>query len=234
MAFRITIVLCLLAFSVPVRAQQPPVAKAESDATRPGPSAATIDFALALEIGSPSLRTLGARIDSARRALDPIGLASAARELAAAEAASGKTAKIAALDLMLEAVDLARARGRLAELKTVAALAEKAGEPLREDIERARRREADRAAAASAGEIARDAPVLLRVVNQSLVAAEVVYCGHRVGTVPSRGVADFSVADPPGPFCVLDARGADGRRWNLRLVGRYESLEWTLHENVER
>lgn len=84
--------------------------------------ATTVDFAGALGLSFPSLTGLGARIERARSAADPVGLAGAARELAAAEAASGKKASITSADLTKQAVDLATQRRSSKELKAVAAL----------------------------------------------------------------------------------------------------------------
>jgi len=89
--------------------------------------ATSVDFAGALGLSFPSLTGLGARIEQARSAADPVGLAGAARELAAAEAASGKKASITSADLTKEAVDLARLRRFSKELKAVAALVTDAG-----------------------------------------------------------------------------------------------------------
>ena len=67
--------------------------KIDTKAT-PRPSAAAIKFRKELALPLSSLSTLGSRIDSARRAHDPVALAHTANELATAEKVSGKKASL--------------------------------------------------------------------------------------------------------------------------------------------
>lgn len=190
-----------------------------------------IDFSQSLGVGSASLRSLGTRLEEARSSLDPISLAAAACELAAAETASGKAVALTSKEVIDEAVELARLRGRSMELKAVAALAGPAGRLLEEDIRKAQEREADRARAAASGEISKGVAVSLRVLNLSSVAADVTCCGRSVGTVASHSSADYTLPDLGRPFYLLSARGDDGRQWTLRLTGQYGSVEWVLNDN---
>lgn len=88
----------------------------------PMPSASKVDFQGELGIQLATLITLGARIDSAAAHCDPVALASAAAELAALEAAAGKTASIKATDLAARAAELAKQRSNPVEIRVVAAL----------------------------------------------------------------------------------------------------------------
>lgn len=83
------------------------------------PAAASVAFGKSLKLPFSSLTTLGARIDAARRAPDPVALAHAASELATAEKVSGKTASVTSKELLLESVELAKLRRQVAELQAV-------------------------------------------------------------------------------------------------------------------
>jgi hypothetical protein len=84
-------------------------------------TAASIKFRKQLGLPLPSLSTLGSRIDAARRAHDPVALASTASELATAEKASGKKADLAASQLAQETVELAKQRRHEKELRALVA-----------------------------------------------------------------------------------------------------------------
>jgi hypothetical protein len=83
------------------------------------PAAASVNFRKELKLPFASLTTLGARIDQARRAPDPVALAHAASELGVAEKVSGKTASITSKQVLQEAAELASLRRQAAELKAV-------------------------------------------------------------------------------------------------------------------
>lgn len=82
-------------------------------------TAASVPFGKSLNLPFPSLATLGARIDAARRAPDPVALAHAASELATAESVSGKKASVTSKELILESAELAKLRRQVAELQAV-------------------------------------------------------------------------------------------------------------------
>jgi len=83
------------------------------------PAASSINFRKELTLPFPSLSTLGARIESARRAPDPVALAHAAHELSVAEKVSGKTATLTSTLLIQEAAELAALRKQEAELNAI-------------------------------------------------------------------------------------------------------------------
>src|SRR5262249_12442816 len=83
------------------------------------PLAASVDFRKELNLPYPSLGTLGSRIDSARKAPDPVSLAHSANELAVAEKVSGKKASLTSNQVLKEAQELAKLRRQEAELKAL-------------------------------------------------------------------------------------------------------------------
>jgi hypothetical protein len=99
--------------------KKPEVLKTEG---KDAPMARTIDFMSALEVDVATLDSLGGRIDQARHQADPVSLALAARELEAAEHASGKTTSLKGSDLEKEASEMACRRSRPLEIKMVKAL----------------------------------------------------------------------------------------------------------------
>jgi hypothetical protein len=81
--------------------------------------ASSINFRKELDLPLQSLHTLGARIEAARRAPDPVALAHTASELNVAEQVSGKSASLTSKQLIKEAAELAAMRRQVAELKSV-------------------------------------------------------------------------------------------------------------------
>ncbi|MGH9678055.1 MAG: hypothetical protein ACRD36_13205, partial [Candidatus Acidiferrum sp.] len=81
--------------------------------------AASVDFRKQLGLPYNSLRTLGTRIDAARREHDPVGLANAANELSVAEKVAGKQADLNAKQVVKEAAELAKIRRQESELRAV-------------------------------------------------------------------------------------------------------------------
>src|SRR5262249_14969347 len=75
-------------------ASTPEDQQAVTSKATPRPAASAINFRKELDLPFDSLRTLGARIESARRKPDPVALAHAAHELAVSEKVSGKTASL--------------------------------------------------------------------------------------------------------------------------------------------
>ncbi len=92
------------------------VVKSTANAQAP---AAAVNFRKDLNLSYPSLSTLGARIDAARRAPDPVALAHTASELNVAEKVSGKAASLTSKQVLTEAAELATLRKQEAELKAV-------------------------------------------------------------------------------------------------------------------
>jgi uncharacterized protein (TIGR03000 family) len=82
-------------------------------------AAATINFRKELKLPFDSLRTLGSRINAARRKPDPVALAHASSELAVAEKVSDKKASLTSTMLAKEAAELAGMRRQEQELMAV-------------------------------------------------------------------------------------------------------------------
>jgi len=81
--------------------------------------ATAVNFNKSLGLPFDSLRTLGARIEAARRKPDPVALAHQASELAVAEKVSKKTATLTSKALLQESAELAASRKQAAELQAV-------------------------------------------------------------------------------------------------------------------
>jgi hypothetical protein len=90
----------------------------ESKAVKRQPATA-VNFSKELGLGFPSLKTLGARIEAARRAHDPVSLGHAAQELAVAEKVAGKKATLTSTALVKEAAQLAQVRRQEKELQAM-------------------------------------------------------------------------------------------------------------------
>jgi hypothetical protein len=88
------------------------------------PTASSVNFRKELNLPLASLGTLGARIDAARRAPDPVALAHAANELSVAENVSGKKASLLSKELLKESIQLAALRRQVAELRAVERVAQ--------------------------------------------------------------------------------------------------------------
>jgi hypothetical protein len=84
--------------------------------------ACTINFQKELGANFGFLIPLGSQIHQARLNADPVTIAVAAISLSAAETATGKQAKVTAKQVMAEAVELAKIRGDVKELKAIAQL----------------------------------------------------------------------------------------------------------------
>jgi hypothetical protein len=183
------------------------------------PSAAGVDFAKELGLAFPTLVGIGGRIEEARQRPDPVGLAAAARELAAAEKASGKTATFKAEQLMKEAIDLAKLRYDADELKAVADLVgAKNGKDLMELAKKAEKAEGHRGIR---GQVHFDSRVNVSIncyVN-----------GRYVGTMNNFGDLRYQVGDGPNDTTILEARAADGRYWSYQVSNNVNNFHWILN-----
>lgn len=190
-------------------------------------NAVTVDFRSTLKLPFESLTTLGARIQQARDAGDPVGLAAAASELAAAEKASSKKASITAEQLTKEAVELAKLRDMSAELTAVGHLTGDAGKELASLVGKAKKREAEEAAAAKEGEGKRGIDHELIVDNESEVPVRIFVNGQFVGFVQAFGHRHFHVH--VHGHVTLDARGPGGHSWHEHVHDDYNEYQWTLN-----
>ena len=197
--------------------------------------ATTIDFGGELKLPFHSLITLGARIQEARMAPDPVALAAAARELAAEEKVSGKKAQLTAENLAQEATALAKMRNQSGELEAVSLLLENpdAQTELKKLAEAAKKREADEAEAVRKGVITRGLRGTLTVINKHNVAMSMYVDGNYVGDAGPFSTRYFYVNDPAGSTSTFDCYYPDGSfraEWNYSGDGN--SFRWTLDPNI--
>lgn len=195
----------------------------------PEVSAATVDFGKAFDLNFRSLKTLGVRIEQGREAPDPVGLYSAARELAVAEAVSGKQASVTSKALQEEAVKLALLRGQSAELKALAQMtdAPATNKELLTAAKKADELAAKRKAEIDSGEVTRGILGQLIVNNHTHSHVDIYYNGDYVGCLDEHGHGHFSLHDH-GDYFDLVARDHNGNVWRSHVHGNYNTYTWTL------
>jgi len=192
-------------------------------------SAAGIDFAAAFGLGIESLKTVGVRIEQARTAPDPVGLALAATELGVAEQVSGKQATLKADDLFKEAVQIAKLRNRPDELRAVALLAARHTDA--DALNKQARGAEKQIARRKAGEKTRGIQGTLTVINKTASQVTVYLNALPAGTVEPYDSNDFTVNGQAGGDCVLYARAPGSGAWGPKTVKvDIKNVEWTLND----
>jgi hypothetical protein len=193
--------------------------------------AASVSFTKALDLAYDSLSTLGSRIDQARKAPDPVGLASCARELAIAEQVSKKAASLTSAALMKEAAELAKQRFDATELKAVALMVgnETVAKELNTAAARAEKEEAKRIADAQAGSKSRGIQGQLHVDSRVGTTINVYVDGRYVGTMGPFGDIYPYIGQTPWETTYLSARSVDGRTWNRAVSSAVGDYTWTLY-----
>ncbi|HKI38559.1 MAG TPA: hypothetical protein VKA46_42315 [Gemmataceae bacterium] len=191
--------------------------------------AAGIDFATTFGLGFDSLKTLGVRIEQARTAADPVGLAVAATELSVAEQVSGKKTTIKADDLLEEAVQLVKLRKRPEELKAVALIAAQHTDA--EALNKQARAAEKEIARRKAGEKTRGVQGTLTVINKTEFNISIYINGLLSGAVAPYDSKEFDVTSPAGNDTVLYARAPGSGAWGPKTVRvDIKNVEWTLNE----
>lgn len=147
-----------------------------------------IDFGTELGTSNASVESLGEQIDEARLASNPVALVMKSKLLAAAEAVSGKKAKLTSQALQKEAVDLAKLRADIAELNIVAELI---GGDVAKDLKSLAEATADKQPASE--EDTKDLEGTLIVDNHSHSELHVIVDGYEIGHVLPHSVAYFHV-----------------------------------------
>jgi hypothetical protein len=190
-----------------------------------------VDFASALGLGLESLKTLGARVDQARSANDPVCLALAAKELHAAEEVSGKHASVKSADLLKEAVEMAKARNRPDELKVVAKLLgeDKEAKQLMTQAERTTKEIAARAAEKGEPKTKGITGDLI-VRNRTAYYIDIYVNFTYEGTVPPYETRKTFVGDSPSGTTVLQGKApGTSYTWGPKAVsGNVSDYTWTL------
>lgn len=183
-------IIALLNFVLVVAGQEKPAAK-DIEIKTTGVErvvATTVDFQKSLNITFASLTSLGARIEQSRLAADPVGLATAAKELEVAEKVSGKKAAITAVELQKQAIELATIRDSSLELSAVALLvADASAAELQKLATAAKKNEADRLAALNSGEEPKGDFHWMHVHNHHAHPVQVYHNGYHAGHVPAYG-----------------------------------------------
>lgn len=207
--------------------------KAKSGETKgaTGAVATSINWAKTLGLNFASLTTLGARIEQARGAADPVGLASAAKELAAAENVAGKKAAITSADLLKEAAELAKYRYEPTELKAVAMLLGDGSESqdLLNTAKKAATFRENQRKAREAGETTRGIEGVVRFDSRTDAYISCYVNGRFVGSMGPFGDVYYFVGDAPYATTYLYARSNDGRFWRLNVHSAYSSYRWILY-----
>jgi hypothetical protein len=191
-------------------------------------SAATVDFATELGVGLSTLTGLGVRIEQARQAADPVGLASAARDLAVAEKVSGKEAGVTAKELTKEAIQLGKRRYDATELLALAEMVgPTGGKDLRELAKKARARAAT---AKKDKEEGKDRGIQGTLHVDSRVGATLfIYVdGNFKGTVAPGGDSFFYIGQTAGETTYLTARTVDGRSVSNSVSAAVFDFKWTI------
>jgi hypothetical protein len=193
-------------------------------------AAATIDFNKTLGLAFDSLTTLGTRIDQARRAPDPVGLASAARELAVAEQISSKKAALASDTIMKEAVELAKLRFLPTELNAVALMVQDKTVAKELATEAARAKKAQDDVVAGKGvERPKGIRGTVHFDSRTNIDIAVYVNGQYRGTMGPYGDIFTFVGDPHHASTHLYARAVDGRYWHHHVHGNINDYQWILN-----
>jgi hypothetical protein len=191
-------------------------------------AASSVDFAKDLGLDFPSLKGFGAKIDEARMAADPVALATDAKELAALEKVSGKTAGIKSDDLAKEAVELASRRYQATELRAVALiLGDTAGAAKLDDVAA----KAETAAASAAKDKAAGVKQMgiggsLHVDSRVDRWLSIYVNGVYVGQVRPGGDGIMYVGNNPYLTTLLEARDAFGNHWVTYVNDAVNNYTW--------
>ncbi len=188
-------------------------------------AAATVDFTGELGLDFNYLRGLGVRIDLARSAGDPVGLAACAKELGVAEKASGKMASVKSADLLKEATEAALRRGSLEELTAMADIVSdaKAKKELEDAAKKVKQEIADRKDGKKRGITGN-----CKVTNNTEHVIGIWINDSYVGRVDGFAENTFYVGDSPYDTTKLLGRWGS-RYWGPRYVPQnYSGYTWNL------
>jgi len=227
--FRTIVGLCLLSL-FPAAVVLADTKNIETHGT-PQTAAVTVDFNKELGLASPSLRELGMRIDQARAACDPIGLATAASELAALEKATGKNADIRSDALAAEAIKLAQERNQSAELKAVAAILpdQATAADLTEAADAAAKAEVAAAADKQSGSKSRGIGESLHVDSRVGEPVNIFVNGVYVGQVSPAGDGYMHVGLPYGTTVLHGVGVIDGTTWDMQVSDVVGDFTWIMY-----
>jgi hypothetical protein len=199
------------------------------------PPAAAIDFRKELNLPFASLGTLGARIDSARKAPDPVALASAASELAVAEKVAGKKASLTSDTLLRESQELAKLRRQEGELQAVLHTTqqltqeEAAVSDLKMAVANAQKQAKEESEALKRGDNPKTTPHRITIHNQSGQWADVYVNGHYQLRVPPYQSRSFLIEHKYNPTILTAYGNEDLASWGPRYIwGKFKDYTWNL------
>jgi hypothetical protein len=186
--------------------------------------ASTIDFGGELGLPFQALTTLGSRIEAARRAPDPVALAAAGEELAAAEKVANKKASLTSDAVLKEAAELAKLRGNSKELMMVAELLK--DKDLQAEAEKAAKAENTPQSPPGKEEGTRGARYL-RVINHSEEGVDIYVDGRFIGHVHSHRHETFPIHMKHEHVHMMARH--HHRTWGpARIHGEYDTYTWEL------
>jgi uncharacterized protein (TIGR03000 family) len=199
------------------------------------PTAASVDFRKDLNLSFATLRTLGPRIDAARRAHDPVALANLASELSVAESVAGKKASVTSDQLIKDAQKLAKMRNQLSELNAILKIQNQIT-ARDEDIAITQQSIAEaKAAAASAQEsVAYNqeptwTPRKVLVNNYSSDYMDLWVNGHYKGQVQPGMSRTFIIEHRWNPTVLTAYGDTDNDNWGPRYIwGRFQTYTWNI------
>jgi hypothetical protein len=200
-----------------------------------GNPARSINFNKELGLPYPSLKTLGGRIDAARRSADPVSLGHAASELSVAERVSGKKAKLTATTLMKEATQLAAMRKQQLELAAMLRLNSQFAQEqgtltfIKEQIAAAKRQAQEESEAVRRNEEP-TGPRKLLVNNYSTQYAVVYVNGNLKLEIPPGGSRWCTIEHKWNPTVLTASGDEDMSSWGPRYIwGTFKTYTWNLH-----
>jgi hypothetical protein len=202
---------------------------------RKGTPARAVDFRKELGVPYRSLHTLGARIDTARQAHDPVSLGHAASELAIAEKVSGKKASVTSTAVMQEATELAKLRRQVPELQAMVHLNQQIASE-QETITNLKQQIAmsQRIAKLESDAVKRNeeptGPRKLLVNNYTPQYVD-IWVNGRLKMQISPGQSKWCVIEHKWNPTVLPADGnEDATSWGPRYIwGNFQTYTWNLH-----
>ena len=221
-----------------VKKEDPAAADQQVVSSKPTarPAASSVNFRKELNLPFASLGTLGPRIESARRAPDPVALAHAANELAVAEKVSGKTASLTSKQLLKEAAELASLRKQEAELKAVlqtsnqVMAAEEDVTSLKQQIALAQSQTKADQEAFQRNEEPTSAPRQVVVNNYTTQYLDIYVNGYYKAQVPPGQSQALTVEHRWNPTVLKAYGNEDINVWGPRyLWGRFTKYTWNIN-----
>lgn len=195
-------------------------------------AACKVNFVKELGVPLNYLSSLGHEISDARSTPDPVALALLASNLAVAEKVSGKTASVKSADIQKEAVELAKMRGKSAELKALKEIVsdKTTKTELEEEVALAEKNEA-KAKSDALSSVAPKALIgMLTVVNHSDECLKIYVHGQYVGECHTGETQSFYAHDHHNPtilqaFCEQDGDLVESKA----LWGHNHCCHWHIH-----